>query len=75
MAMIAGFCLYLMSSAANAFQESADNRSAAKISNQTAEIVELRKIVAACLGEKEGALVIGGEHFLCKATSIGERIR
>lgn len=70
-AIVAGCCLYLMSSAANSAQESADNRVATKVSQQANEIDALRKIVAACLGDKEGALMIGGETFLCRAISIG----
>lgn len=61
------------SSSAEAIQSDADNRVASKIANQAGEINELRKIVAACLGDKAGALIIGGEYFLCRAVSIGER--
>lgn len=70
-AIVAGCCLYLFSEQANSAQDAADNRVAAKVSQQAGEIDALRQIVAACLGEKDGALTIGGETFLCRAISIG----
>lgn len=68
--VIAG-ALFLLSEQANALQESADNRAAAKVTAQAGEIEELRKIVAACLGDREGALFIGGELHLCRAVPTG----
>lgn len=57
---------------AQAIQASADNRVAARLAAQAGEIDALRKIVAKCLGDREGVLIVGGEWFLCKAVSIGE---
>ena len=62
-----------ISKQAEAIQDAADNRVAARITAQSGEIEELRKIVAKCLGEREGSLIIGGEYYLCRAVAIGER--
>lgn len=66
-----GCVLYLLSDKANAIGEAADNRVATKLSNQASEIDALRKIVAACLGDREGAIFIGGELHLCRAVPTG----
>lgn len=65
-ALVIGCCLYLISEPAN---------SAPEFNAKDQEIAELRKIVATCLGDKEGVLTIGDEIFFCKATSIGEKRR
>lgn len=66
--------LYLMSSAANAVVDYSDNKSATKIKQQQSEIAELKKIVAACLGDSKigGTILIGDEWFFCGLTSIGK---
>ena len=43
----------------------------AAVANKDAEIVELRKIVAACVGDKYGTLKIGDEWFICGIDPIG----
>ena len=63
-ALVVACCLYLISEPANSSPE---------FNAKDQEIAELRKIVAACLGDKEGVLTIGDEIFFCKATSIGEK--
>lgn len=60
-----------VSKQAEAIQEAADNRVAATIASQIGEIEEMRRIIAACLGYKEGAIFIGGELHLCKAVPTG----
>lgn len=62
-----------LSRQAEAIQDAADNRVAAKVSNQAGEIEELRRLLAACLGNREGALWIGGELHLCRAVPTGIR--
>lgn len=49
----------------------ADQRVAVQLAGQTAEIEQLRAIVAACVGEKFGTLKIGDEWFICGINSIG----
>ena len=72
--LLVAIAVYLAaSSTAEAIQSAADNRVAAIVTSQSGEINALREIVAKCLGEREGVLVIGGEYFLCRAVSIGER--
>ena len=60
-----------MSKKADAISEAADNRVAAGLSTQAGEIEQLRLLLAACLGDREGAIWIGGELHLCKAIPIG----
>lgn len=65
--------LWLISAEANSAQAVADNRVAAKLSQQASEIDELRKIVAACLKDNTGgALKIGDDWYLCGITQIGQ---
>lgn len=61
------------SSQAQAIQDAADNRVAAKVSRQAGEIAALSKLLAACLGDRDGALWIGGELHLCHAVPTGIR--
>jgi hypothetical protein len=56
---------------AQAIHEAADNRVAARLTTQQGEIEALREIVAACLGDKDGALFIGGQLHLCRAVPTG----
>lgn len=64
--------LFLLSVEANSAQAVADNRVAAKVSQQAGEIEELRQIVAACLKDNTGgALKIGDDWYLCGITQIG----
>lgn len=66
-------CMYLMSDAANARNESEMLGAAEKIKAQQLEIIELRKIAATCLNEhQEGHIQIGDTHYLCSIVSIGE---
>jgi hypothetical protein len=58
---------------AQAIHEAADNRVAAHLTTQQGEIEALRTIVAACMGDKEGALFIGGQLHLCRAVPTGVR--
>lgn len=62
-----------LSRQAEAIQEAADNRVAAKVSSQAGEIEALRRILAACLGDRDGAIFIGGELHLCRAVPTGIR--
>lgn len=63
---------YLISSEANSAQAVADNRVAAKVTQQASEIEMLRSIVAACLKDNTGgALKIGDDWYLCGITQIG----
>jgi len=41
------------------------------VSSQAAEIKALSNILASCLGDKEGAIYIGGELYLCGASRTG----
>ena len=61
--LIAAFFLILMSYL--------DNQYTAKHSALKAENHQLAKIVAKCLGDREGALMIGGELYLCRAIPTG----
>lgn len=63
-----------LSSQAQAIQEAADNRVAARVSSQAGEIEALRRLLSSCLGDKEGALFIGGELYLCRAVPTGIRM-
>lgn len=58
---------------AQAIQDAAENRVAARLSSQEGEIDALRRIVAACVGDPEGAVYIGGELHLCHAVPTGIR--
>ena len=49
----------------------AEDRVAGRLDESTAEIAALRKIVAACLGDREGALYLDGELHLCRAVPTG----
>lgn len=60
-----------LASQAQAIQSTADNRVAARLANQAGEIDALRRIVAACLGDRDGTLFIGGELHLCRAVPTG----
>ena len=61
------------SSQAQAIQDAADNRVSAVLSQQAGEIHQLRHLLAACLGDREGVLWIGNEMHLCRAVPTGER--
>lgn len=63
-----------LTSQAQAIQDAADNRVAGRVSAQAGEIQALREIVAKCLGDREGALFIGGELHLCRAVPTGIRL-
>jgi len=63
--LICGFFLILMSYL--------DDQYTKKHSALKSENAELTKIVARCLGDKEGALMIGGELYLCRAIPTGVR--
>lgn len=63
----------LASHQAEAINLAADNRVAAKVATQAGEIEQLRRLLAACLGDKEGAIFIGGELHLCRAVPTGVR--
>jgi len=55
-------------------QASASNAEhAGTIKEQMEEIKALRKIVASCLGDKDGPIWVGNELYLCKAVSTGYR--
>jgi sulfite exporter TauE/SafE len=58
---------------AEAIHQAADNRVAATLTGQAGEIDELRTLLAACLGDKEGAIFIGGQLHLCRAVPTGIR--
>jgi hypothetical protein len=61
-----------MSDKVQAVHEEADNRVAAKLTQQAGEINELRKIAATCLSDHIGKPIqIGDEWFLCSIQSIG----
>ena len=65
--------LFLMSSQANSSQAIADNRVAAKVSQQAEYISALEKIVAACLSDSTGKpILIDRRIFLCGIYDIGE---
>lgn len=61
----------LASQQVQAVNEAADNRVAAKLSTQEAEIQELRKIVAACMGDRDGVIWIGNRQHLCGIAETG----
>lgn len=61
----------LASQQVQAVNEAADNRVAAKLTLQEAEIHELRKIVAACLGDRDGVVWIGDRQHLCGIAETG----
>jgi len=63
--LICGFFLILMSYLDDQYTK---KHSALKAENQ-----QLSAIVQKCLGEKEGALMIGGELYLCRAIPTGVR--
>ena len=63
--------LFLMSSQANSSQAIADNRVAAKVSQQAGEIEELRRILAKCLTKGDSPLWIGDELFFCGISATG----
>ena len=69
--IFAGVYLF-MSDQVQAVREEADNRVAAKLTQQAGEINELRKIAATCLSDHIGKPIqIGDEWFLCSIQSIG----
>ena len=59
--------LYLWSDGANASPALRKT----KVDQQAEVIAELSKLLAVCLGDKEGVLWIGNEAFLCHAVSTG----
>lgn len=65
--------VFAITQQAQAIHDAADNRVAARLSNQTGEIQALRQIVAKCLGSREGAIWIGDEMHLCRAVPTGVR--
>lgn len=64
-------CLYLMSDYANSAAATARLDQAATVERQNAEMSAMKRIIAACMGDKEGALYIGDELHLCRAVPIG----
>lgn len=67
-AIIVVLSLYLISERANAVEPDARK----VIAEQRAYIAALEQTLAKCLGDKEQAIKIGDEWFLCGATSIGK---
>jgi len=61
----------LASQQVQAVNEAADNRVAAKLTAQEAEIDALRGIVAACLGDRDGVVWIGNKQHLCGIAETG----
>ena len=66
-----GLCLYLMSDYANSAAATARQDQATTVERQNAEMDAMKRIIAACMGDKEGALYIGDELHLCKAVPTG----
>lgn len=65
--------LIALSNQAQAIQDDADSRVAARIANQSGEIDALRTLLAACLGDRDGILWVGDEAHLCRAVPTGIR--
>lgn len=68
---LAACTLFLMSDFANAQQLKAQAGSNAEVQQLRDYAASLEKALAACLGESDGVLVIGGEWHLCRAVPIG----
>jgi len=63
--------LYGISDYANAAREQETDRQTATMQAQAREIEALRKVLAACLGDREGALWIDKTLFLCGISNTG----
>ena len=67
------FAFAVVSKTVEAGQVSADNRVAAKVAKQDAYIKQLESLLAKCLSGGDNPITIGGELWLCGATSTGVR--
>jgi hypothetical protein len=65
----------VLSHRVEAGQADADNRVAAKVSQQAAYIHILETILAKCLSGGDNAITIGGEIWLCGASNTGVRTK
>lgn len=61
-----------LSRKAEAINVAADQRVAVDMAILQAENAELKTLLARCLGDREGVLIIGGRTHLCKAIPIEE---
>lgn len=63
---------FALSRKAEAINVAADQRVAVDIAILQAENAELKALLARCLGDMEGVLIIGGRTHLCQAIPIEE---